>query len=501
MTGRSHNAAVVAINPFLRHLLLDPAPARVSWRGTTLRTYTHTGHTTDVVVNPARAAAWLRRHGFSGLLANWSQHLHGQRFVVEHTSVNPVHPLHLGSLRSSLLGSYLAAVLRSAGAAVTTHYFVNDHGRQVRFLSWILDRADRTRIPATIRFDHAAGVLYALANMFHAHRAGDIARLHTNHPWLHDVVALTPADHAALTRWLADEQPPDSVLVRRMLDAALGDLATVGTTIDVIEHESTLHPAPSLPYDLIRHGPAATVNGTLCLRHRAGLIPLTRPDGTWLYFTRDVLNTRRQSRHAPHVFHVIGHDQDLLQRGLRGLFRHATVEHVSFGTVTGGGRRFSARQNRLMTVADLYQTDRGHSLWRCALAMLTRHRRTPIDVRTSPVTHDLNALIRAHAAAAAGTGIDRHADCAHEAVWPLLMALLRAPEVMHRSLTTRSPHPVMRFAVHTSRLYLRAARHGHIPPWLPEVFVEALAFMTELPAIPLTDLAQHADQPRTEEAV
>ena len=62
------------------------------------------------------------------------------RVLVEFVSANPTGPLHVGHGRGAAFGDSLARLLRAAGKAVETEYYVNDMGRQMDILSvsvWI----------------------------------------------------------------------------------------------------------------------------------------------------------------------------------------------------------------------------------------------------------------------------------------------------------------------------------------------------------------------------
>ena len=50
--------------------------------------------------------------------------------VVEHTSANPIHPLHMGHARNAALGDSLARLLRARGHRVNVRFYVDDVGRQ-----------------------------------------------------------------------------------------------------------------------------------------------------------------------------------------------------------------------------------------------------------------------------------------------------------------------------------------------------------------------------------
>ncbi|MEM4251009.1 MAG: arginine--tRNA ligase, partial [Candidatus Bathyarchaeia archaeon] len=56
--------------------------------------------------------------------------------LVEHTSVNPVHPVHIGQARNTVLGDAVAKMLRARGHKVDVHFYVNDVGRQSAILAY-----------------------------------------------------------------------------------------------------------------------------------------------------------------------------------------------------------------------------------------------------------------------------------------------------------------------------------------------------------------------------
>ncbi|TRO52999.1 arginine--tRNA ligase, partial [Candidatus Bathyarchaeota archaeon] len=52
------------------------------------------------------------------------------KVIVEHTSVNPLHPIHIGQARNPMLGDALARIFEYGGHAVSRHYYIDDVGRQ-----------------------------------------------------------------------------------------------------------------------------------------------------------------------------------------------------------------------------------------------------------------------------------------------------------------------------------------------------------------------------------
>ena len=58
----------------------------------------------------------------------------GRKTLVEYVSAKPTGPLHVGHGRGAAAGDSLARILRRAGYDVTTEYYINDAGRQMRIL-------------------------------------------------------------------------------------------------------------------------------------------------------------------------------------------------------------------------------------------------------------------------------------------------------------------------------------------------------------------------------
>jgi len=58
----------------------------------------------------------------------------GKKIIVEHTSINPNAPPHVGRARNALIGDSIVRLLKFQGYKVETHYFVNDVGKQIAML-------------------------------------------------------------------------------------------------------------------------------------------------------------------------------------------------------------------------------------------------------------------------------------------------------------------------------------------------------------------------------
>jgi arginyl-tRNA synthetase len=58
------------------------------------------------------------------------------KIIVEHTSVNPIHPITIGQARNPILGDTIARLLRTRGHQVKCHYYIDDVGRQSALITY-----------------------------------------------------------------------------------------------------------------------------------------------------------------------------------------------------------------------------------------------------------------------------------------------------------------------------------------------------------------------------
>ncbi len=57
------------------------------------------------------------------------------KIILEHTSINPSGPVHVGRLRNSLIGDALGRTLKFSGCKVEIHFYVNDIGKQIAIIA------------------------------------------------------------------------------------------------------------------------------------------------------------------------------------------------------------------------------------------------------------------------------------------------------------------------------------------------------------------------------
>ncbi len=299
-----------------------------------------------------------------------------QRIIVEHTSVNPLHPIHIGQARNPMLGDALARILQCRGHDVSRHYYIDDVGRQSSVVAYGYEKLGKPK--PTEKTDLFVGKIYTVTSCIVeinrlkrireaatlAHAADDLVKANKEiDEWMSIAAELKgkyPVLFEALTSQISqDENPEEEIkrlncayengepnakqLIREVSDLCLEGfretMKRVAVTYDSWDWESdfvwstqvndVLAKLKSSPFVNSEKGvfafDAEKVVQTLDLKGKLGLSennevpPLTlgRADGTTLYITRDIAYTLWKFKHAKKVINVIGMEQSLAQLQLK----------------------------------------------------------------------------------------------------------------------------------------------------------------------------------------
>ena len=298
------------------------------------------------------------------------------KIIVEHTSVNPLHPIHIGQARNPLIGDALARILECRGHTVSRHYYVDDVGRQSSVVAYGYEKLGRPK--PTEKTDLFVGKIYTVTSCLveinrlkrarelamEMHSADDLvktnkeidewmsiaAELKEKFPVLFEALMAkigedeNPEEEInRLNRAYEDGEPHAKQLIREVSDLCLEGfrqtMKRVEVTYDSWDWESdfvwsgqvseVLQKLKTSPFVYNEKGvlefDADKVVETLGLRAKLGLgennevppLTLGRADGTSLYTTRDVAYTLWKFKHAKKVINVIGMEQSLAQLQLK----------------------------------------------------------------------------------------------------------------------------------------------------------------------------------------
>lgn len=106
----------------------------------------------NFTLKPATLLEWLQTHDTAAHLKSGASALyHGQRYVVDYSSPNTAKQLHVGHIRSMVIGEAICRLLEFCGAEVTRDNHIGDWGTQFGKLIWgyknLLDEAALARDP------------------------------------------------------------------------------------------------------------------------------------------------------------------------------------------------------------------------------------------------------------------------------------------------------------------------------------------------------------------
>jgi len=298
------------------------------------------------------------------------------KIIVEHTSVNPLHPIHIGQARNPMIGDALARILECRGHTVSRHYYIDDVGRQSSVVAYGYNKLGRPK--PTEKPDLFVGKIYTvtscLVEINRLKRVRDLAaavnsvedlakankeidewmsiaaELKEKYPVLFealmDKISLdeNPEEEInRLNRAYEDGKPKAKKLIREVSDLCLEGfretMKRVGVTYDSWDWESdfvwstevseVMQKLKTTPFVYAEKGvlefDAEKVTQVLDLKGKLGLSennevsPLTlgRADGTTLYTTRDIAYTLWKFKKARKVINVIGMEQSLAQLQLK----------------------------------------------------------------------------------------------------------------------------------------------------------------------------------------
>jgi arginyl-tRNA synthetase len=300
-----------------------------------------------------------------------------KRVIVEHTSINPAGPIHVGTARNSVLGDSISRLLKARGHGVATHFYVDDVGRQIAVLAYgykVLDRPRPSGKP-----DHWIGMIYAITSCiievrdlnqrikdleWSVTRSEEIeATQRKLDDWvsvaaelrekdeglfdkLADAIRADPDPEAEISRIMRMYERKDQEtvsLVREVVNLCLEGFREtynrIGITWDSWDWES------DLVWDGSVTAVIARLKGTPYLAQKAGAIAidveaaakdlelkklfgvpealeipplvLMRSDGTTLYSTRDIAYSLQKLAKADRVINVIGTEQTIPQLQLK----------------------------------------------------------------------------------------------------------------------------------------------------------------------------------------
>jgi len=320
-------------------------------------------------LKPAALLAWLNRHGDRAALGAGAAEVEaGHTFVVDYSSPNTAKQMHVGHLRSAVIGEAICRLLEFQGARVVRDNHVGDWGTQFGKLIWAYKR----------RLDPAALAADPLEEFERLYKAGNAA---------------TEADPAALEEArqelvrLQAGDPENLAIWKQINTASLSAFQLIYDRLnihfDALLGESFYNDKLEPVYrELTDAGLATASQGALVVFHPEHPRFKTQPfivrksDGAANYATTDLATIlyRAAHFHATDILYVVDKRQsdhfEQLFLTARKWFEKTgrplpRLEHLDFGTVLGeDGKPLKTRSGENVRLKDLLAEaiERSHRL-------------------------------------------------------------------------------------------------------------------------------------------
>lgn len=277
------------------------------------------------------------------------------RIVIDFSSPNVAKPMHVGHLRSTIIGDCLNRLLRFLGHEVITDNHLGDWGTQFGMLIYgfkhFLDEAALQRDPV--------GEMVRLYV-----KVRQLTRAADRDEWEEEDEQRYSAEERAAaekvleacrreTAKLHAGDPENVALWKRMMPWCLEELERIYRRLDIrfdyTLGESFYNPMlPGVVESLLAKGIAQVSEGAVVIFLEEGQPPaiIRKRDGAFTYTTTDLatIQYRVEHFHANRMLYVVDDSQSLHFRNLfeaarRWGYDHVRFEHVQFGKVLGPDRK------------------------------------------------------------------------------------------------------------------------------------------------------------------
>ncbi|MGO9463372.1 MAG: arginine--tRNA ligase [Isosphaeraceae bacterium] len=332
-----------------------------------------------------------------------------KKIVIDFSSPNVAKPMHVGHLRSTVIGDSLARICAALGHGVIRDNHLGDWGSQFGMILWGWKNArDESQYAADPVAELAR--LYRLAQ--DRIKAGE--------------TAVEEAARVETARLHAGD-PENRALWKQFMPHCLAALQSIydrlGVRFDVQLGESFYDPQlESVVGELEEKGLAVESEGAIVVFVEQTEAPfiIRKRDGAFTYATTDLatIKYRALTWHPDQILYVVDHRQgdhfkQLFDVARRWGFDSIDLEHVAFGTILGPDRRpFKTREGDVVGLESL-------------LDQATAEARKVVDAN-SP---DLDPALRQRVAEVVGLGAIKYADLAQNRLsdyvfdWQKMMAM------------------------------------------------------------------------------
>jgi arginyl-tRNA synthetase len=294
-------------------------------------------------------------------------------YVVDYSAPNVAKPMHVGHIRSTVIGDALCRTLRFLGHRAIGDNHLGDWGTQFGMILYgykhFVDRTayERDRVGELARLYRLVRKLVDYHDVQRELPTREVAELRAKLASVEvdPLLSRLAAEHKDISRSVLEEtaklhegDAENVTLWREFVPACMEDIERIyrrlGVKFDEVLGESFYHDRlADVVADLERKGLARESGGATCVFLEGYDTPMIirKQDGAYLYATTDLATIQfRMEKWKPDaMLYVVDHRQSLHFEQLFAAarawgYRDAAMVHVSFGTVLGeDGRPFKTR--------------------------------------------------------------------------------------------------------------------------------------------------------------
>ncbi|MAH42903.1 arginine--tRNA ligase [archaeon] len=276
------------------------------------------------------------------------------KILLEHTSINPTGPVHVGRLRNSLIGDSIRRILKASGYDIETHFYINDMGKQVALILWGMKNNLQTDKELEMNYekyktksDFKTMFTYVAANK----------EMESNENVENEVAKLLQdSEKGGETGKELREISENCVKGQKDI------LKKLGIIFDKFDYESTfvenkdtekvmkqlsielVKKDGMIGLDLSKHG----------LKREKGIMVLKRKDGTSVYTLRDIAYHLYKLKEHDRIVTVVGEDHKVEMKELKFIlenyfsseFKSKTMDVIHYAFVSFKDMQLSTRKGQ-----------------------------------------------------------------------------------------------------------------------------------------------------------
>ncbi|MEM5805692.1 MAG: arginine--tRNA ligase [Candidatus Aenigmatarchaeota archaeon] len=276
-----------------------------------------------------------------------------KKILIEYSSPNPIHPIHVGSARNTFIGESLSRIFQFAGYTVNRLCYINDLGKQIAVLVYGFLK-NKIKIKPNKKPDHWLLDIYINANK---------------------IVNKNPELNKHVEKILYQYENGDkeiSFLVKKIVNLCIkGFKETYNLTntkfTEYIWESKFVKESKKYVEQLLKKKIAfKTAEGAIVVNLQPYNLPNTvilRSDGTGLYLTRDIpSHIYRIKKYKPSLsITITGEDQKLHFKQLfkiielLGFKKFSNISHhIPYAYVTLPEGKLSSRRGRVILIDDVF---------------------------------------------------------------------------------------------------------------------------------------------------